>query len=290
MNIKIAIADIVLEIQSNIKVKVDKTISNFVVENRIKTDEKINIVSLTDEENGCAVELHEEAGVCVYVQNRILYQEFSMKRKGIEARAVLYNVKKGQHMLKVDKIFSEMFQTEGKIYSYLGIEKILLNHQAFYLHASFVKYEDFAILFTAPSGTGKSTQASLWKKYENAEICNGDKTIVRKKGNEYWAYGSPFAGSSGIYKNEKALVKGIVVLSKAPINQITRLSGREAFIALYKQALMNTWDSKFMEKMMNLLLTVVTDIPVYHLMCKPEQEAVKLVKEALFSEGVISES
>ena len=50
------------------------------------------------------------------------------------------------------------------------MKKILLKYNGIILHSSFINFENKAILFSAPSGTGKSTQADLWKKYKNAEI------------------------------------------------------------------------------------------------------------------------
>ena len=82
-----------------------------------------------------------------------------------------------------------------------NIEQVLNSYNTFLLHSSFIKWKDKAILFTAPSGTGKSTQADLWEKYENAEIINGDRSGIRKMDGKWTAYGLPIAGSSGIYKN-----------------------------------------------------------------------------------------
>lgn len=63
----------------------------------------------------------------------------------------------------------------------LALEKKLMIKDAFVLHSSYIIKDDEAILFTAPSGTGKSTQAELWKKYNNAIIVNGDRTLIKKK-------------------------------------------------------------------------------------------------------------
>ena len=171
----------------------------------------------------------------------------------------------------------------GNILDFLGLEEPLLNKQAFLLHSSFISWKGNGILFTAPSGTGKSTQANLWEKYEKAEIYNGDRTIVRKIDDKFIGFGSPYAGSSGIYRNESAHVKAIVVLSQAKKNQIQRLNGRQAFLPLYKETLMNTWNSTYMTQMIDLLKEVSEKIPVYHLECRPDKEAVMLVKKAVLS-------
>lgn len=168
--------------------------------------------------------------------------------------------------------------------NYLAFEDVLVNHQGFILHSSFISWQNNGILFTAPSGTGKSTQADLWKKYEDADIYNGDRTIIRKIEGKYYGFGSPYAGSSGIYRNESAPIKAIVVIEQGPDNVIRRLRGREAFLPLFRETLMNTWNKEYMEKMTDLLMDVACQIPVYHLSCRPDQGAVNTVKNEILKE------
>lgn len=170
------------------------------------------------------------------------------------------------------------------IWNYLAFENVLINHQGFILHSSFISWQNNGILFTAPSGTGKSTQADLWKKYEDADIYNGDRTIIRKIEGKYYGFGSPYAGSSGIYRNESAPIKAIVVIDQGPDNVIRRLRGREAFLPLFRETLMNTWNKEYMEKMTDLLMDAACQIPIYHLSCRPDQDAVNTVKNEILQE------
>lgn len=170
------------------------------------------------------------------------------------------------------------------IWNYLAFEDVLINHQAFILHSSFISWQNNGILFTAPSGTGKSTQADLWKKYEDADIYNGDRTIIRKIDGKYYGFGSPYAGSSGIYRNESAPIKAIVVIEQGPDNVIRRLHGREAFLPLFRETLMNTWNKEYMEKMTDLLMDAACQIPIYHLSCRPDQDAINTVKNEILKE------
>lgn len=170
------------------------------------------------------------------------------------------------------------------IWNYLAFENVLINHQGFILHSSFISWQNNGILFTAPSGTGKSTQADLWKKYEDADIYNGDRTIIRKIEGKYYGFGSPYAGSSGIYRNESAPIKAIVVIDQGPDNVIRRLRGREAFLPLFRETLMNTWNKEYMEKMTDLLMDAACQIPIYHLSCRPDQDAINTVKNEILKE------
>lgn len=182
--------------------------------------------------------------------------------------------------LKEEKVLFKQIN----LMNYLAFEDVLINHQGFILHSSFISWQNNGILFTAPSGTGKSTQADLWKKYEDADIYNGDRTIIRKIEGKYYGFGSPYAGSSGIYRNESAPIKAIVVIEQGPDNVIRRLHGREAFLPLFRETLMNTWNKEYMEKMTDLLMDAACQIPVYHLSCRPDQDAVNTVKNEILQE------
>lgn len=185
-----------------------------------------------------------------------------------------------QYPMQKDVFLFEHFN----IWNYMAFENPLLYYQAFLLHSSFISWQNNGILFTAPSGTGKSTQADLWKKYEDADIYNGDRTIIRKIDGKYYGFGSPYAGSSGIYRNESAPIKAIVVIEQGPDNVIRRLHGREAFLPLFRETLMNTWNKEYMEKMTDLLMDAAYQIPVYHLSCRPDQDAVNTVKNEILKE------
>lgn len=66
----------------------------------------------------------------------------------------------------------------------------------FLMHGAVVAWKDQGYLFTAPSGTGKSTHLALWKKYlgDQAEVINGDKPFLKVMEDEVWVYGTPWAG------------------------------------------------------------------------------------------------
>lgn len=167
----------------------------------------------------------------------------------------------------------------------MALEENLLKKDAFYLHASCVCFRENAVLFTAPSGTGKSTQAGLWENCFQAEIINGDRTIVRREADGWYASGSPYAGSSRIYKNRRAKIRAIIVLEQNSENVLRRLFGAAAFSALYRETLMNTWNAEYMETVSELLLSAAGQIPMYHFACRPDYAAAEMVKDALFHES-----
>lgn len=166
----------------------------------------------------------------------------------------------------------------------IALDTLLLHHSGLLLHASFIRWKGRGLLFSAPSGTGKSTQAALWADYEKAEIINGDRAGLRLLDGGWQAYGLPYAGSSGVYRNQSAALQGVVVLRQAEENRIRRLSPAQAARFLYPELTIHHWDRSFTERAMDLLAGLVTAVPVYLLECLPDRGAVDLTKQAVFPE------
>jgi hypothetical protein len=150
------------------------------------------------------------------------------------------------------------------------------------LHASAVEYEGKAVIFTAPSGTGKTTQAELWEKYAGAKILNGDKVFLRLRDGKVMAWGSPWSGSSPYRVNACAESAAIVVLSQAPVNQLSRLPVFAALGEFTPNAFLPVWEKTVLGNGMAVLDRVLSTVPVYHLAARKDEEAVRLVKEAVF--------
>lgn len=163
----------------------------------------------------------------------------------------------------------------------LDLPHLLAIHHGFLLHASYITYKGRAILFTAPSETGKSTQAQLWCDHMGAELINGDRAAVRVFDDGIKACGIPFAGSSQVRKNVTAPLAAIVYLSQAPDNTITRLRGIQAFRRIWEGCTVNAWNREDMELSTNTVSQVISQIPVYHLACTPDVRAVELLKNAM---------
>ena len=168
-----------------------------------------------------------------------------------------------------------------RILGLLELEVVWTRFHALNLHSSLIRYRGKGILFSAPSGTGKSTQAALWEQYRRAEIINGDRALIRKTSERWIAYGSPFAGSSGIYKNENVPIQMIVILRQGKDNQIEWLSPSEAFKCLYKETIVPRWNDSAHVQIMDMLNEIVDEIPICCFHCTPDESAVEVLERFL---------
>ncbi len=176
------------------------------------------------------------------------------------------------------------FQTLDNLLDAANLEHMLTALGAVSLHSSFITHCGQAILFSAPSGTGKSTQAALWEQYAHAEQINGDRSVIRCVDGVWTAFGFPFAGSSGIYKNKSAPIRAIVVLRQAKDNTIERLGASEAFRLLYSETAIQRWNTQGHAAAVDLLIRLSAAVPVYRLCCTPDARAVALLQQTLSSQ------
>ena len=169
----------------------------------------------------------------------------------------------------------------------LGAEHFITEKNGFVFHCSYIAYQDMAILFTAPSGTGKSTQAELWRNHRNADIINGDRAAVRLADGNLIAEGIPFSGSSSYCENRSLRIAAIVYLSQAPQNSIRKLRGVEAFSRIWEGISVNTWVKQDVEQAAGIVQLAAQEIPVFHLACTPDESAVIALEEALRKQGLV---
>ena len=176
---------------------------------------------------------------------------------------------------------SHMVSLSRQLFNIIGMESLFLDYKRFLLHSSLVDYKGKGILFSGASGIGKSTQAKLWESHAKAEILNGDVAGICKREDGYYAYGLPWAGSSGIYRNESVKISMIVMLSKGPDNILEPMMAPMAVMNLYAQVLMHRFDPAFVDVAMGLIEEMVNKVQVYHFSCRPDKDAVMVVKEEL---------
>lgn len=170
--------------------------------------------------------------------------------------------------------------------SYLGLDYLLGQQGKVMLHASFIEHRGRGILFTAPSGTGKSTQADLWTQvYPETIIINGDRVAFGIEDGEVMGYGLPFCGSSGIALNRSCPIEAIVVLRQGKTNEVQRLTGAGAAQLLLSECVLNPWDRQVMNKVMDTVTQVVEQCPIYLYHCLPDPSAVDVLWKVIFGGG-----
>lgn len=158
----------------------------------------------------------------------------------------------------------------------------LVNFDGLVIHASSVMMDGRAYLFSAPSGTGKSTHTRLWLAQfgERAAILNDDKPALRRVDGRWYAYGTPWSGKHDISINTRVPLAGICVLRRGEINRIERYNGPAAVHALLEQTT-RARNPEFMGKMLVLLDKLLTEIPVWRMECNMAPDAAIMSHKAM---------
>lgn len=178
--------------------------------------------------------------------------------------------------------------SEGEILRMLPMRKVFLHFRVLFLHASQIVHEGKGILFTAPSGVGKTTQAKLWQKHRGAEIICNDRTLVRRTEGVWRTYGYPLDGSEPVRSSAVHSLGAVVLLEQGSGNLVQRLRPSKALPRLMRQVVMDCWSGEARTAAMELLLTLMEEIPVYLLTCTPDERAVETLEVKLTEDEVIS--
>ena len=195
--------------------------------------------------------------------------------------AVTEHLENGNIEIRVLPDYLSYFTGTAGIFNRIGMETLLLQHHSLLLHASLIKYKGKSLAFAGPSGVGKSTQANIWHAFLGADIINGDRAALKREYDGWYAYGCPYAGTSGIYKNDRGPLAAIVLLGQAAENHFRRLTEVEAFRRIYQELSVHHWQRHFVAKATDLCLQLLAETPIYLLECRPEESAAELVKKGL---------
>jgi len=158
----------------------------------------------------------------------------------------------------------------------------LLLHEGFMLHSSAVVVDGKAYLFSAPSGTGKSTHTGLWLERfgDRALILNDDKPALRREQDGWYAYGTPWSGKHDISRNLRVPVAGIAMIRRSETNEITPYTGKEAVYDVFSQV-NRPKGMALRVRLLDLLDKLFAEVPVWQLKCNISQDAVTVSYEAM---------
>ncbi len=152
------------------------------------------------------------------------------------------------------------------------------------LHGSSLAFDGDGVIFSAPSGTGKSTHAGLWReKYgDRVVVLNDDKPAIRfDEAGEPLVYGTPWSGKTELNNNVSAPLRGIVFLQRGEENAIRQLSMTEALLYMNRELALPYHDAALGEQLLDTAMRLLQAVPAYLLTCTISEDAVELVRSTL---------
>lgn len=150
------------------------------------------------------------------------------------------------------------------------------------IHASLVRQNGYGYAFIAKSGTGKSTQVSLWLRHiPGCDLMNDDNPIVRVIDGEVFIYGGPWSGKTPCYRNVKAKLGAVTRIDRATENSIEKMPPIEAFASFLPSCSSMKWDRDIFNKICDTVTKVVETTSIYTLHCLPNKEAAVLCNKTI---------
>ena len=251
-----------------------------------QVDEEFEIRLLTHPLRPAGTPLHYGAGIHIYPEKEGWLRIYPalIAEDGCQVACLL--CPDGKNILYYPAARWDFYAGFFNCFHLIGCETLLLRRSAFLLHSAVVMHSGRMVLFSGPAYAGKSTQADLWVRHLGAQLVNGDRCVVMERDGVFCGGGSPWAGTSGIFRPQQAPIAGIFLIHQAPENSVQRL-GAAAFAPLLTQTLVNSWDPPFMQTVTDLLARLLEQVPVYRLNCRPDEEAARLAHRTLFPEEVL---
>lgn len=168
---------------------------------------------------------------------------------------------------------------------YRKIAEEMIDYNRILIHGSVLSMDQSGYLFIAPSGTGKSTHAALWRKVfkDRVVMINDDKPLVYVNQNDILVYGTPWDGKHHLSTNTSVQLKAICRIYRSETNHIEKINKEDALARLLEQTYRST-DPKRVVKTLEMLNEIVKRVPVYALYCNMEEEAALAAYETLRKE------
>jgi len=160
---------------------------------------------------------------------------------------------------------------------YRKIADKMLEYDTILFHGSVVAVDNQAFLFTAKSGTGKSTHTKLWREYfgDKAVMVNDDKPLIHVSENGVKVFGTPWDGKHRISTNISVPLKAVCILERAEENHIEKISSKSAY-AMLMQQIYRPLNPALMMSTLKLVDKLSQNTGLYRLGCNISTEAVEI--------------
>lgn len=158
----------------------------------------------------------------------------------------------------------------------------LFDHNTLLLHGSAIAVDGQGYLFTAKSGTGKSTHTRLWREVfgNRAVMVNDDKPFLHITGSHVTMFGSPWSGKHGLDNNIAVPLKGICILSRGSENKISPLLPADA-LAMLRHESYQPLDKAKAHRFEELVCLLSRTVPLWQMQCSKDPQAAHIAFEAM---------
>jgi hypothetical protein len=197
-----------------------------------------------------------------------------LQKKGL-SRGAVYSFPQRESDLHCKGWSLEQFM---KILGHILVVTIIHRHQGVLIHSSGIILNGKGKIFCGVSGAGKTTLARLWEYRPGVTVLSDDRVIVRKEGNAYFLYGTPWPGEGGMASSRKAPLDKIYFLFKDKENTLTSLDRKKGLHQIVTQCFPALWDRESLDFAMGFCGELLRDIPSFRFGFVPDESAVEFIE------------
>ncbi len=232
------------------------------------------------------IEIHSLYKKCQEMCGDYVLMQKQYTKPDIEIDIVLRNILRENDMSQ-DKDYLEgegqyLYNDPGYLEYFVlhrKISEVMPLHSVILMHGSVVSYEGWGFMFSAPSGTGKTTRAKMWLDvFEGSFIVNGDKPLIKVNDNAAYAYGTPWSGKENLNRNVGVPMRAIFLLERTDENEkssLQKVSKSEAFLSLLQQTY-KPQNGQALTNTLSLIKQLVEVVNIYRFRSALSTEAIMM--------------
>ncbi|MCC8356877.1 MAG: hypothetical protein LJU34_03345 [Oscillospiraceae bacterium] len=158
----------------------------------------------------------------------------------------------------------------------------MLADDGFLLHAAAVAVDGWGYVFTAPSGTGKSTHAGFWLREfgPRAVMINGDKPILRRVDGRFYVCGTPWRGKERLGTAEGVPLRAVCLLERGAENAVAPADTDAVLDKIFRQVLLPD-EPEAIVRQLDLLDALLRAVPAYALRCNLSPDAARAAYDGM---------
>ncbi|MCD7809254.1 MAG: hypothetical protein LUH02_07915 [Erysipelotrichaceae bacterium] len=189
-------------------------------------------------------------------------------------------------LIQVENSYYDKYKNEFRPWFQIHLEEFCLENNALILHSASIEYRSNGILFTAPSGTGKTTQTDLWYEYvDGISDINADRTLLQRTDNGWFACGFPLYGTVFRCEQKARSIEAIVIIRQGKKNEVHELSLHEKVSLIYSECTVPNIES-YVSMAMDLIIDLVQNVKIILYYCNMEKDAVDVLYRYLYHEEI----
>lgn len=172
-----------------------------------------------------------------------------------------------------EELEDQFFQALRMTFLYLAQKR-----QMYAIHSASICYRDKAWLFSASSGTGKSTHVNLWKELYQTAVLNGDLNLLAMEDGHPVIHGIPWCGTSEVFDKRTLPLGGIVLLKRAVQDFVEELAPDQKALLIMQRFISPMWTGQQLEDSARFAERLSGQIDLCRLWCTKNPSAAEAMK------------